>query len=117
MTKFLRAVDEQSYGKAFETSLALMGKEGTQAEAEKNSPAVGKIRIKDGTRVLPTPAGPGVLFGKALVGYVETKGGYRLAIAIMVKDVPISSPEEIFPVALGLAEDQDKMAVAIQQGY
>jgi D-alanyl-D-alanine carboxypeptidase/D-alanyl-D-alanine-endopeptidase (penicillin-binding protein 4) len=117
MTKFLRAVDEQSYGKTFETSLALMGKEGTQAEAEKDSPAVGKIRIKDGTRVDPTPAGTGVLFGKALVGYAETKGGHRLAIAIMVKDVPISSPEEIFPVVLGLADDQDKMAVAIQQGY
>ncbi len=117
MTKFMRAVDEQPYGEAFVSSLALLGKEGTQAQAEKDSPAVGKIRVKDGTRVLPTPAGQGIFFGKALVGYVETKSGRRLAISIMVRDVPVSSAQKIIPAILSLTEDQDKMAVAIQQGY
>lgn len=117
MTKFLRAADEQPYGEAFRSSLALLGKEGTQAQAEKNSPAVGKIRVKDGTRILPTPAGQGIFFGKALVGYVETKSGRQLAISIMVRDVPVSSTQEIYPAVENLTEAQDKLAVAIQQGY
>ncbi len=117
MTKFMRAVEEEPYGEAFVSSLALIGKEGTQAQAEKDSPAVGKIRVKDGTRVLPTPAGQGIFFGKALVGYVEAESGRRLAISIMVKDVPVSSEEKIVPAILSITEEQDKMAVAIQQGY
>lgn len=117
MTEFLRAVDEQSYGEAFRSSLAIIGEEGTQAQALKDSPAVGKIRVKDGTRVEPTPADQGIFFGKALVGYVEAESGRRLAISIMVRDVPVSSAQEIFPVVEGLTDEQDKLAAAIQQGY
>ena len=117
MTQLMRGVDEQSYGEAFQSSLALLGKEGTQAQAQKDSPAVGKIRVKDGTRVEPTAADQGIFFGKALVGYVEAESGRRLAISIMARDVPISSSEEIFPAILNLTEEQDEVAVAIQQGY
>jgi D-alanyl-D-alanine carboxypeptidase/D-alanyl-D-alanine-endopeptidase (penicillin-binding protein 4) len=117
MTKFLGAVEEQPYGQAFRSSLAIIGKEGTQAQALKGSPAIGKIRVKDGTRVQPTPADQGIFFGKALVGYVEAESGRRLAISIMVRDVPVSSAQEIFPAASSLTEEQDELAAAIQQGY
>jgi len=117
MTEFLRAADKQSYSEAFRSSLAILGKEGTQAQAEKDSPAVGKIRVKDGTRVLPTPADQGIFFGKALVGYVEAESGRQLVISIMAGDVPVSSSQEIFPTILSLTEEQDEIAVAIQQGY
>jgi len=39
------------------------------------------------------------------------------ANSIMVRDVPVSSSQEIFPTILSLTEEQDEMAVAIQQGY
>jgi D-alanyl-D-alanine carboxypeptidase/D-alanyl-D-alanine-endopeptidase (penicillin-binding protein 4) len=117
MTKFLRAVDEQSYGEAFRTSLAIVGEEGTQAQALKDSPALGKIRVKDGTRVIPTPADQGIFFGKALVGYVEAESGRRLVISIMVGNVPVSSAQEIFPMAETLTADEDELAAEIQQGY
>ena len=117
MTEFLRAVDEQSYGEAFRSSLAIIGEEGTQAQALKDSPAAGKIRVKDGTRVEPTPADQGIFFGKALVGYVEAESGRRLAISVMVRDVPVSSAQEIFPAVSSLTEEQDELAAAIQQGY
>ena len=117
MTQFLRAVDEQSYGEAFRSSLAIIGKEGTQAQTLKDSPAAGKIRVKDGTRVEPTPADQGIFFGKALVGYVEAESGRRLAISIMARDVPVSSAQEIFPALSSLTEEQDELAEAIQQGY
>ena len=117
MTKFLRAVDEQSYGKAFRSSLAIVGEEGTQAQALKDSPAVGKIRVKDGTRVIPTPAGQGIVLGKTLVGYVEAESGRRLMISIMTGNVPVASAQEIFPVVENVTEDQDELAAEIQQGY
>jgi D-alanyl-D-alanine carboxypeptidase len=117
MTKFLRAVDEQSYGEAFRTSLAIVGEEGTQAQALKDSPALGKIRVKDGTRVIPTPADQGIFFGKALVGYVEAESGRRLVISIMVGNVPVSSAQEIFPMAETLTADEGELAAEIQQGY
>jgi hypothetical protein len=34
-----------------------------------------------------------------------------------LRDVPVSSAQEIFPAILSLTEEQDKLAVAIQQGY
>ena len=117
MTQFLRAVDEQSYGEAFRSSLAIIGEEGTQAQTLKDSPAAGKIRVKDGTRVEPTPADQGIFFGKALVGYVEAESGRRLAISIMTRDVPVSSSQEIFPALSSLTDEQDELAAAIQQGY
>ena len=117
MTEFMRAVDEQPYGEAFRSSLAILGEEGTQAQAQKDSPAVGKIRVKDGTRVLPTPAGQGNFFAKALVGYVEAESGRQLAISLMVRDVPLSSAQDILPTVEILSEDQGELAVAIQQGY
>src|SRR5918998_879533 len=117
MTKFLGAVEEQPYGNAFRSSLAIVGEEGTQAEALKDSPAVGKIRVKDGTRVIPTPAGQGIVLGKTLVGYVEAESGRRLMISIMTGNVPVASAQEIFPVVENVTEDQDELAAEIQQGY
>ncbi len=117
MTEFLRAVDEQPYGEPFRTSLALLGEEGTQAQAETSASAKGKMRVKDGTRVLPTDADQGIFFGKALVGYVEAESGRQLAVAIFAGDVPVSSAQDIFPTAMNLTEEQDGIAEAIQQGY
>ena len=51
------------------------------------------------------------------MGYVEAESGRRLAISVMVRDVPVSSSQEIFPTILGLTDEQDKLAEAIQQGY
>jgi serine-type D-Ala-D-Ala carboxypeptidase/endopeptidase (penicillin-binding protein 4) len=117
MTKFLRAVDEQSYGEAFRSSLTILGEDGTEAQVEKNSPAVGKILVKSGTRVTGTPAGQGIVFGKTLVGYVEAESGRRLVFSIMVGNVPVSSAQEIFPVVETVTEDQGALASEIQQGY
>ncbi len=117
MTKFLRAVDEQSYGKAFRTSLTILGVDGTEANVEKDSPSTGKILVKSGTRVTGTTAGQGIIFGKTLVGYVEAESGRRLAFSIMVGNVPVSSAQEIFPVVESVTEDQGAIAAEIQQGY
>ena len=51
------------------------------------------------------------------MGYVEAEGGRRLAISVMVRDVPVSSAQEIFPALSSLTEEQDELAEAIQQGH
>ena len=48
-----------------------------------------------------------------MVGYAEAESGHQLVFSIMVRDVPISSPE----YALTIDEDEGTLAAAIQQGY
>ncbi len=117
MTTFLRAVDEQSYGEAFRSSLAELGVDGDVAQVEEDSPAAGYIRVKTGTRATPTPADQGLLTGRTLVGYVEAESGRQLVISIMVGGVPVSSVQDLFSTLETVTEDQGTLAAAIQQGY
>ena len=117
MTTFLRAVDEQSYGSAFRSSLAVLGVDGDIAQTEKDSPAAGYIQAKTGTRAAPTPTDQGLLTGRTLVGYAEAESGRRLVISIMVRDVPVSSPQDLLPMIETATADQGTLATAIQQGY
>ena len=117
MTKFLRAVEDQSYGEAFRSSLTILGVDGTEAQVEKDSPSAGKILVKSGTRVTGTPAGQGIIFGKTLVGYIEAESGRQLGFSIMVRDVPLSSAQDVFPMVESVTEDQGALAAEIQQEY
>jgi serine-type D-Ala-D-Ala carboxypeptidase/endopeptidase (penicillin-binding protein 4) len=117
MTKFLRAVDDQSYGEAFRSSLAVLGVDGDIAQTQKDSPAAGRVQAKTGTRGVPTPTGQGLLTARTLVGYAEAGSGRRLVIAIMLRDVPVSSPQDLLPMVETATADQGALAAAIQQGY
>ena len=58
MTSFFRGLDRQAIGPAFESSLSLLGVEGTIADAiPADSPAAGKVRAKDGARAAVPPRG------------------------------------------------------------
>jgi D-alanyl-D-alanine carboxypeptidase/D-alanyl-D-alanine-endopeptidase (penicillin-binding protein 4) len=117
MTKFLRGVDGQLYGEAFRSSLAVLGVDGDIAQTQKDSPAAGRVQAKTGTRGVPTPTGQGLLTARTLVGYVEAESGRRLVIAIMVRDVPVSSLQDLLPMVETATADQGALAAAIQQGY
>jgi D-alanyl-D-alanine carboxypeptidase/D-alanyl-D-alanine-endopeptidase (penicillin-binding protein 4) len=117
MTKFLRGVDGQFYGEAFRSSLAVLGVDGDIAQTQKDSPAAGRVQAKTGTRGVPTPTGQGLLTARTLVGYVEAESGRQLVIAIMVRDVPVSSLQDLLPMVETATADQGALAAAIQQGY
>lgn len=59
------------------------------------------------------PNGVGLLTARTLVGYMEAQSGRQLIIAVMVRDVPFRSLEELFAVVADNAE----IAVAMQAGY
>jgi PBP4 family serine-type D-alanyl-D-alanine carboxypeptidase len=117
MTKFLLGVDGQLYGEAFRSSLAVLGVDGDIAQTQKDSPAADRVQAKTGTRGVPTPTGQGLLTARTLVGYVEAESGRQLVIAIMVRDVPVSSLQDLLPMVETTTADQGALAAAIQKGH
>jgi D-alanyl-D-alanine carboxypeptidase/D-alanyl-D-alanine-endopeptidase (penicillin-binding protein 4) len=113
MTAFLRALAEQPYGAAFRHGLPALGVDGTLAQTQPGSPAAGHVQAKTGSRAWRTPADQILITGLTLVGYAEAKSGRPLVFAIMVRDVPVSSPQDLAAVDA----DQGAIAAAIQQGY
>lgn len=112
MTAFLRALAEQSYGAAFRQGLPVLGVDGTLAQ-HNDSPAAGLIQAKTGSRAGGTPADQVLITGLTLVGYAKAKSGRELVFAIMVRDVPVSSPQDLAAVDA----NQAAIAAALQQGY
>ncbi|MGH8531286.1 MAG: D-alanyl-D-alanine carboxypeptidase [Gammaproteobacteria bacterium] len=113
MTAFLRALAEQSYGAVFRRGLPVLGVDGTLAQTQVGSPAAGHVQAKTGSRAGVTPADQVLITALTLAGYAEAKSGRPLVFAIMVRDVPVPSPQEIITVDADLGA----LAAAIQQGY
>lgn len=101
------------YGQVLYDALPILGKDGTLANTEANSPAAGKVRMKTGNRVAGTAAGQIIVLGNSLAGYVEAKSGRQLVIMVAVSNVPIATTAEFEQVT----NDQAAMVVAIQQAY
>ncbi len=57
-----------------------------------------------------TPADQGLLTGQTAVGYAEKESRRHLVFSIVVRDVPISSPQDI----LAIDEDEGALAAATQ---
>ncbi|MGH8578504.1 MAG: D-alanyl-D-alanine carboxypeptidase, partial [Gammaproteobacteria bacterium] len=106
MTAFLRALAEQSYGAVFRQGLPILGVDGTLAQTQAGSPAAGHVQSKTGSRAGVTPADQVLITGLTLAGYAEAKSGRPLVFAIMVRDVPVSSPRDLAAV------DADQGAIA-----
>jgi PBP4 family serine-type D-alanyl-D-alanine carboxypeptidase len=113
MTAYLRALDEQPIGSAFQRSLAVLGVDGDLAQTERDSPAGGQVQAKTGTRGATSPAGVGLMTTRTLVGYVNAKSGRHLVISVMVRDIPFTSVNDLFAVVA----DAGKITAAIQQAY
>ncbi len=95
--KVLRYLVDRPYFKAFFDSTPVIGVDGSLKNVvPPDDPAVGHVSAKTGTNVGGDANGNITqLKSKALAGYVDTKGGKRLAFALYVNDVPITSQEQI----------------------
>jgi D-alanyl-D-alanine carboxypeptidase/D-alanyl-D-alanine-endopeptidase (penicillin-binding protein 4) len=111
LTTFLRHVTGTPYGTALFQALPILGRDGTLANVETNSPAAGHAQIKTGNRVVGTPANQIIVLGNSLAGYAQTKGGRAVVFMIATDNVPIASVLAF----LNVVNDQAKMVVAIQQ--
>jgi D-alanyl-D-alanine carboxypeptidase/D-alanyl-D-alanine-endopeptidase (penicillin-binding protein 4) len=112
LATFLRSAATTSFGKVLFYALPVLGRNGTLANVDSNSPAAGHAQVKTGNRVVQSPSGQNIVLGNSLAGYAETKSGRRVVFMIAVGNVPISNPEMFNTIVA----DQARMVVAIQQG-
>lgn len=90
----------------FFRALPVLGKDGTLAKIQIDSPAAGHVFAKTGTYDSDDRLNGNIMLnGKGLVGYVHTKSGRKLAFAAYVNHVALSNdpdaPQEVAGQALG----------------
>lgn len=92
MTSYLAYWSTHKHSQIFQDALPILGKDGTLFQIQVNSPAAGHVFAKTGTYGRADLLHKGVMVdSKALAGYMTTKSGRRLAFAIFVNHVPVSS--------------------------
>lgn len=90
----------------FFKALPVLGKDGTLANIQKDSPGAGHVFAKTGTFSSEDKLnGKGMLNGKGLAGYVIAKSGEKLAFAVYVNHVSLpndpDAPQRVAGQALG----------------
>jgi D-alanyl-D-alanine carboxypeptidase/D-alanyl-D-alanine-endopeptidase (penicillin-binding protein 4) len=89
MVKFLAFMTTQKDFRYFHDALPIMGKDGTLWDTQRDSPAAGSLHAKTGTHVTGDLLNEQyVVNGKGLAGYLETKNGKQLIVAIFANHVP-----------------------------
>ncbi len=89
IVKFLAFMARQKDFRYFRDALPIMGRDGTLWDTQRNSPAAGRLRAKTGTHVTGDLLNEQyVVNGKGLAGYLETKNGKQLIVAIFANHVP-----------------------------
>jgi D-alanyl-D-alanine carboxypeptidase/D-alanyl-D-alanine-endopeptidase (penicillin-binding protein 4) len=96
MARYLAYMAKQRCAEFFIDALPIMGRDGTLATMQPKSAAAGHVRAKTGTYVYFDGLNRGLLLlGKGLVGYMETRGGHKLAFAIYVNQVHLANIDEV----------------------
>jgi len=81
----------------FHDALPILGRDGTLWDTQRNSPAAGRLHAKTGTHVTGDLLNEQyVVNGKGLAGYLETKNGKQLIVAIFANHVPADQTSKQF---------------------
>ena len=90
MVSYLAFMAKQPSFADFSRALPILGRDGTLAKIQKDSPAAGHVLGKTGTFVETDALNRGlVVNGKGLAGYLTTRDGRRLAFAIYANNVKV----------------------------
>jgi D-alanyl-D-alanine carboxypeptidase/D-alanyl-D-alanine-endopeptidase (penicillin-binding protein 4) len=117
MVHFLLHLTKQPYFADFKKALPILGKDGTLYNIQTDSPAAGHVFAKTGTMGggnALTPDG-GVIEGKGLAGFIETKDGRHLAFAAYINFVPLPVMDESATAMVGQAVGE--IAAAAYDGF
>jgi D-alanyl-D-alanine carboxypeptidase/D-alanyl-D-alanine-endopeptidase (penicillin-binding protein 4) len=99
---------------AWQSTLPIMGVDGSLSLVQPGGPATGKIFAKTGTLAAPDVLNDRILFpAKALGGYMDAKSGRRLAFAIVAANAVFDDIEGAFAAN----DDVGKVATLIQQSF
>jgi PBP4 family serine-type D-alanyl-D-alanine carboxypeptidase len=89
IVKYLALMARQKNFRNFYDALPILGRDGTLWDTQRDSPAVGRLRAKTGTHAAEDLLNEQYLLnGKGLAGYLETKNGKQLIVAIFANHVP-----------------------------
>jgi PBP4 family serine-type D-alanyl-D-alanine carboxypeptidase len=90
MVRFLVYLTKQVFFPAYFAALPVLGKDGTLWDIQVNSAAAGHVMAKTGTYGSYNALGKNLMVdGKGLAGYVKTKDGRTLAIAVYANFVAV----------------------------
>jgi len=98
--QLLTLMTTRPYAERYVKALPVLGVDGSLATScTAGNPACGHVYAKTGTRAGYNPLNDeGLLFTKALAGYVDTKSGKRLVFAVFVNNVPYSDVNDMMSV-------------------
>jgi D-alanyl-D-alanine carboxypeptidase/D-alanyl-D-alanine-endopeptidase (penicillin-binding protein 4) len=90
MVHYLTFLSQQSFAAKFRAALPVLGKDGTLAEIQKDSPAAGRVFAKTGTYGAVDRLNHELFItGKGLAGYIVTAKGETLAFSAYVNLIPV----------------------------
>lgn len=107
---FLSHMVRQPYFPNYYNALSIMGKDGSLAGVQVQSPAAGHVFAKTGTGLGSSATGP--LLEAGLVGYIQPPDGGWVAFAQFM-DMPISSPAVLTNTADMVGEAMGEIATAV----
>ena len=114
VTKLMQIFSARPDAQRWQEAMPIMGVDGSVADVQKNSPAAGKVFAKTGT------LGAADLLNqrfrietKALGGYIDSKSGRKLAIAIIVNQAMFDDLQGVFAAN----EDLGKIATSLYEAY
>jgi D-alanyl-D-alanine carboxypeptidase/D-alanyl-D-alanine-endopeptidase (penicillin-binding protein 4) len=114
LATFYKNATGAPYAQALFDSLPILGKDGSLANIQPDSPAAGKAQLKTGNRAAgPPTTGQTILLGNTLAGYVQGKSGRRFTVMVGMGNMPFTTIAEFVAVT----QDQAKMVTAMQQAF
>lgn len=108
--KFLSHMGRQPYFPSYHNALSIMGKDGSLAGIQVQSPAAGHVFAKTGSGLGSSATGP--LLEAGLVGYIQLPDGEWIAFAQFM-NMPISSPAALTGAADMVEEAMGEIASAV----
>ena len=117
MVQFLLHITKQPFFADFKRSLPILGRDGTLYNIQTNSPAAGHVFAKTGTLSGANALAPGggLIGGKGLAGFIETKDGRHLIFAAYINFVPVKTMDESATAMVGDALGE--IAAAAYDGF
>jgi D-alanyl-D-alanine carboxypeptidase/D-alanyl-D-alanine-endopeptidase (penicillin-binding protein 4) len=116
MVHFLLHLSRQPFATDFRKALPILGKDGTLVKIQVDSPAAGHIFAKTGTYATGNALSRGgVITGKGLAGFIDTKEGRHLIFASYINFVPLRDMDEKSTQMVG--EAVGEIAAAAYEGF
>ena len=105
MSRLLAKVWSKPWAQDFKAAMPTLGKDGTLAAIQVNSPGAGKVFAKTGTYGSFDPLNRRQLIhGKGLAGYFTSKSGREIAFAIYVNNVSVAQGDPAIVAGQALGE-------------